>query len=131
MVPRQIAPGCSRAIQRSPAYLGRMARWTRANVDRVAGLYVSPLDPAATQYLVNAVVTAVGRYAVDGVFLDAVEFPGEDFDYSRHAMDLFRMRMRGAMCPPNAHDSTRLRRSILSHTPKSFRTSGGTLESPR
>ena len=97
MVPRQIATEMLTIDARSPVYLGRMARWTRANVDRVAGLYVSPLDPAATQYLVNAVVTAVGRYAVDGVFLDAVEFPGEDFDYSRHAMDLFRTRMRGAM----------------------------------
>ena len=97
MVPRQIATEMLTIDARSPAYLGRMARWTRANVDRVAGLYVSPLDPAATQYLVNAVVTAVGRYAADGVFLDAVEFPGEDFDYSRHAMDLFRTRMRSTM----------------------------------
>jgi uncharacterized lipoprotein YddW (UPF0748 family) len=97
MVPRQIATEMLTIDSRSPAYLGRLARWTRANVDRVAGLYVSPLDPAATQYLVNAVVTAVGRYAADGVFLDAVEFPGEDFDYSRHAMDLFRTRMRSTM----------------------------------
>ena len=90
MVPRQIATEMLTIDARSPAYLGRMARWTRANVDRVAGLYVSPLDPAATQYLVNAVVTAVGRYAVDGVFLDAVEFPGEDFDYSRETLEAFR-----------------------------------------
>lgn len=97
MVPRQIATEMLKIDSRSPAYLGRIARWTRANVDRVAGLYVSPLDPAATQYLVKAVVAAVGRYAADGVFLDAVEFPGEDFDYSRHAMDLFRTQMRSAL----------------------------------
>jgi uncharacterized lipoprotein YddW (UPF0748 family) len=27
---------------------------------------------------------------VDGVYLDAVRFPGNDFDYSRRALDLFR-----------------------------------------
>jgi uncharacterized lipoprotein YddW (UPF0748 family) len=97
MVPRQIAAEMLKIDPRSPAYLGQITRWTRANADRVEGLYVSPLDPAATLYLANAVISAVGRYAVDGVYLDAVEFPGGDFDYSRHAMELFRTRMRSVM----------------------------------
>ena len=97
MVPRQLAPEMLKIDVRSPAYLGQIARWTRANADRVDGMYVSPLDPAAALYLVSAVVTAVGRYAADGVYLDAVDFPGEDFDYSRHAMELFRARMRAVM----------------------------------
>jgi uncharacterized lipoprotein YddW (UPF0748 family) len=97
MVPRQIAAVMLKIDSRSPAYLGTIARWTRANVDRVDGLYVSPLDPAAAQYLVNAVIATVGHYVADGVYLDAVEFPGEDFDYSRHAMDLFRTRMRAVI----------------------------------
>jgi hypothetical protein len=97
MVPRQLAPLMRGVDVRSPAYLGQISRWTRANTERVDGLYISPLDPAAASYLVNAIVTAVGRYSVDGVLLDAVDFPGEDFDYSKHAMDLFRTRMRAAM----------------------------------
>jgi len=97
MVPRQIAAEMLKLDSRSPAYLGQIARWTRVNADRVGGLYVSPLDPAAAQYLVSAVVAVAGRYAVDGVFLDAIEFPGKDFDYSRRAMDLFRTRMRSVM----------------------------------
>jgi hypothetical protein len=97
MVPRQIAPEMLKIDPRSPAYLGQIARWTRANADRVDGLYVSPLDPAAASYLANAVIAAVGKYTSDGVYLDAVEFPGEDFDYSRHAMDLFRARLRSVM----------------------------------
>jgi hypothetical protein len=97
MVPRQLAPELLKIDQRSPAYLGRITRWTRVNADRVDGVYVSPLDPAAMSYLVNAVTTAVERYAADGVYLDAIDFPGPDFDYSRHAMDLFRTRMRAVM----------------------------------
>ena len=97
MVPRQLAPELLKIEQRSPAYLGRITRWTRVNAERVDGVYVSPLDPAAITYLVNSVTAAVGRYAADGVYLDAIDFPGPDFDYSRHAMDLFRTRMRAVM----------------------------------
>jgi uncharacterized lipoprotein YddW (UPF0748 family) len=94
MVPRQLAAEMLKIDIRSPAYLGQIARWTRANADRVEGVYVSPLDPAAASYLVDAITTAARRYAVEGLYLEALDFPGDDFDYSRHALDLFRTRMR-------------------------------------
>ena len=97
MVPRQLAAEMLKVDVRSPAYLGQIARWTRANSTRVNGVYVSPIDPAAALYLVSAVVAAVGRYSADGVYLEALDFPGEEFDYSRHAMNLFRTRMRAVM----------------------------------
>jgi hypothetical protein len=97
MVPRQLAPELLTSDVRSPAYLGQISRWTRTNADRVDGLYVSPLDPAAAAYLVKSVLAAVGRYTVDGVYLETLDFPGEDFDYSRRAMELFRTRMRAAL----------------------------------
>ena len=100
MVPRQLAPEILKIDARNPAYLGRIARWTRANVDRVDRLYISPLDPEAASYLVGAVVAAVQRYSADGVYLEALDFPGRDFDYSRRAMELFRARMRGKISPP-------------------------------
>jgi uncharacterized lipoprotein YddW (UPF0748 family) len=97
MVPRQLAAEMLKIDTRSPAYIGQIARWTRANADRVEGVYVSPLDPAAAFYLVSAITAAVKTYAVDGLYLEAVDFPGDDFDYSRHAMDLFRTRMRSSL----------------------------------
>jgi uncharacterized lipoprotein YddW (UPF0748 family) len=99
MVPRQLAAVLLKTDARSPAYLGQISRWTRANAERVDGLYVSPLDPAATTFLVKAVRDAVGRYAVDGVYLETLDFPGDDFDYSRHALELFRTRTRSGMSP--------------------------------
>src|SRR6188474_3700943 len=42
MVPRQLAAEMLKIDLRSPAYLGQIARWTRANAGRVDGLYVSP-----------------------------------------------------------------------------------------
>jgi uncharacterized lipoprotein YddW (UPF0748 family) len=97
MVPRQLAAEMFKIDTRSPAYFGQIARWTRANADRVEGVYLSPLDPAAASYLVSAIAAAVGRYAVDGLYLEAVDFPGDDFDYSRHALELFRTRMRSSL----------------------------------
>ncbi|HZM93503.1 MAG TPA: hypothetical protein VFB92_08785, partial [Vicinamibacterales bacterium] len=97
MVPRQVAAEMLKIDTRSPAYLGQITRWTRANADRVEGVYLSPLDPAAASYLVSAITAAVEGYAVDGLYLEAVDFPGDDFDYSRHAMELFRTRMRSSL----------------------------------
>jgi hypothetical protein len=90
MLPRELAPELLPMDPRVPAYLGRLSRWTRSNRDRVDGLYLSPLDPEAASYVAGLVSATVQRYAVDGVYFDAVRFPGNDFDYSRRALDLFR-----------------------------------------
>jgi uncharacterized lipoprotein YddW (UPF0748 family) len=99
MVPRELATDVLNVEVRSPAYLGRLTRWVRVNTPRIDGLYISPLAPEAAAYLVTAVTAAAQRYAVDGVFLDAMRFPGADFDYSRHAMEIFRAEMRAQLSP--------------------------------
>ena len=92
MVPREIAAEMLTLDARGPAYLGRLARWERASGDRA--LYLSPLHVDAAAYVAGAVKRLVTRYAVDGVHLDAVQFPGIDFDYSRQAMAAFRGEMQ-------------------------------------
>jgi len=99
MLPRALAPEMLTMDPRGPAYLGRLSRWTRSNRSRVDGLYLSPLDPDASMYLTSVITSAIRRYGVEGVFLDAVRFPGNDFDYSRHAMDLFRADIRPRLTP--------------------------------
>src|SRR5262249_12221467 len=94
MIPRELAASKLAMDPRGPAYLGQLSRWTRANQSRVDGLYISPLDPDAASYLSRLVTATVRRYIVEGVYLDAVRFPGSDFDYSRRAMDLFRADAR-------------------------------------
>lgn len=97
MVPRQIAAELFDVDVRSPGYFGRIARWTRANAGRVDGVYVSPLDPGATAYLVATVAEAAARHHADGVYLEAIDFPGIDFDYGRRAIDLFRTSVRARL----------------------------------
>lgn len=94
MVPRDIAQEMLSIDPRNPAYLGRLARWSRAHADRVEGLYTSPLHAAAARHLADVVSDIATRYAVDGVHLDYIRYPSESFDYSRAAIDQFKQSVR-------------------------------------
>jgi uncharacterized lipoprotein YddW (UPF0748 family) len=94
MVPRELAAEMMTIDPKSPEYVGRLARWTRARSTDVEGLYVSPLHPWAATHLVSVVREIVTNYTVDGVHLDYVRFPGEDFDYSRSALQQFKVALR-------------------------------------
>ncbi|MGH9349498.1 MAG: glycoside hydrolase family 10 protein [Vicinamibacterales bacterium] len=101
MVPRELAPELRSIDVRSPEYLGRLARWTRANAATVEGLYVSPVHADALAHVAAIVADLVTRYAVDGVHLDYVRYPAADFDYGRAAVEAFEAEMR-ARIPPSA-----------------------------
>lgn len=97
MVPRELAVEMLALDPRMPDYIGRLARWTRANSGRVDGIYLSPLHPEAIDYVAGAVARIVTRFAVDGVHLEGLRFPGRDFDYSRGALDAFRAGIRASL----------------------------------
>lgn len=90
MVPRELAAEMKKVDLRSPAYIGRLARWTRAHSTEVEGLYTSPVHPQAQAHAAAVIGELVQKYAVDGVHLDYVRFPNEDFDYSPSALALFK-----------------------------------------
>jgi uncharacterized lipoprotein YddW (UPF0748 family) len=90
MVPRALADEMATVEPQSPAYVGKLARWSRASAGRVEGLYASPLHPGYAQHMEGLVSGLVERYAVDGVHLDYLRFPGVEFDYSRAALAEFR-----------------------------------------
>ena len=90
MVPRELAAEMKKIDLRSPAYVGRLARWTRAHSSIVEGLYTSPLHPAAQDHAAAVIGEIAAKYPIDGVHLDYVRFPNEEFDYSPGAMDQFK-----------------------------------------
>ena len=90
MVPRELAAEMKKIDLRSPAYLGRLARWTRAHSSKVEGLYTSPLHPAAHDHTAAVIGEIAARYPIDGVHLDYVRFPNDDFDYSPSALERFK-----------------------------------------
>jgi len=81
MVPRPLAVELARAGSRSPEFLGRLARWTRAT-DEVEGLFTTPALPESAAYTV-AVID-------DGVHLDYLRYPGPEFDYNLGVLREFR-----------------------------------------
>jgi uncharacterized lipoprotein YddW (UPF0748 family) len=90
MVPRELAGEMKKIDLRSPAYLGRLARWTRAQSTKVEGLYTSPLHPAAQDHTAAVIGEIAAKYPVDGIHLDYIRFPNDDFDYSPSAMTQFK-----------------------------------------
>jgi uncharacterized lipoprotein YddW (UPF0748 family) len=105
MVPRELAPQMLTLDVRSPEYIGRLARWARAQADRASAVYVSPLHPEAAAYIATAVRDLAATYELDGVHFDGLQLPGDDFDYSRTAIDRFRGEMRARL---TAAERTRL-----------------------
>jgi uncharacterized lipoprotein YddW (UPF0748 family) len=90
MVPRALAPDLAAIDPRSPEYLGRLARYVRSQSSELEGLYLSPVSPAAADYTTSIVRDIAGRYAIDGVHLDYIRYPREDFDYGRETLTAFR-----------------------------------------
>ena len=94
MVPKALAVELRGIDTRSPAYLGRLARWSRQNSEDVEGLYLSPLHTAAAGHIAGVIRELVSEYPLDGVHLDYVRYPSEDFDYSRAALREFKQSVQ-------------------------------------
>lgn len=58
----------------------------------VEGLYLSPAHPAVAAHLEAVVRELVSGYAVDGLHLDFIRYPGREYDFSRAALVSFRAR---------------------------------------
>jgi uncharacterized lipoprotein YddW (UPF0748 family) len=101
MVPQALAADLVRVDLRSPEYLGRLARYQRAQSSESNGLYLSPATAGAGEYAAGVVRELVARYAVDGVHLDDARYPRADFDYSRDALAVLRRSVIETLSPPD------------------------------
>lgn len=94
MVPRDIAQELATIDPESPAYVGKLARWTRTQSAEIEGLYASPIIPEAAAYTESIVRDIARRYALDGVHFDYARYPTDRFDYSAGAIREFRASIR-------------------------------------
>ena len=120
MVPRVIAQEVARLDPANPAYMGKIARWTRGQLETVEGLYASPLQPDAAAHIERVLVDLARRYALDGVHLDYSRYPNQQFDYSRFAIAAFRADIRprlGADARRRARRGSRERSLRVSRSP--------------
>ena len=110
MVPKALAPALSKTGVWSPAYLGTLARWTRTSSDQVEGMYVSPVTAASRAYTTSVLAELAARYALDGIHLDYIRYPGAAFDFSPTSVSAFRESVAGSL---SRSERERLDRSAL------------------
>jgi len=102
MVPHTLAEGLATLDFRGPEYLGRLTRYVRGQPSELEGLYLSPIPDGAADYTAHIVRDIVTRYAVDGVHLDYVRYPNDEFDYSREALAAYRRAVVRDLDPSDA-----------------------------
>ena len=90
MVPRPLADDLGRMNPRNPQYLRRLSEYARARTDRVEGIFLSPIHKGAADHVVKVIGDIAARYDVDGIHLDYIRFPNDEFDYSAGALNEFR-----------------------------------------
>ena len=120
MVPRDLAQELARVDPESPAYLGKLARWTRTQSAGIEGLYTSPLVPGAVDHTVAVVRDLVRRYRIDGVHLDYARYPSDRFDYSRASIREFTAAVRPRLSAAARRDVEALERDDLFAYPDAF-----------
>jgi uncharacterized lipoprotein YddW (UPF0748 family) len=74
---------------RPPDLLRLVGQSSRGDGD-VEGYYISPSAPPVAAHLEEVVRELVQRYALDGLHLDFIRYPGPEYDYSRAALEGFR-----------------------------------------
>ena len=90
MVPRTLAEDLVNMNPRDPGYLRRLSEYARARSDRVEGMFLSPVHKGAVDHLTKVIGDIASRYDVDGIHLDYIRFPNDEFDYSSAALEAFR-----------------------------------------
>lgn len=120
MVPRELAPELGRVNPASPAYLGKLARWTRTQSAGIEGLYTSPLVPEAVVHTVAVVRDLAHRYELDGVHFDYARYPSNRFDYSQPAIRQFVASVRPSLTPARVRELDALARDDLFAYPDAF-----------
>jgi uncharacterized lipoprotein YddW (UPF0748 family) len=120
MVPRELAQELARVDPESPAYVGKLARWTRGQSALIEGLYSSPLVPAAVEHTAAVVRDITNRYRIDGVHLDYIRYPSDRFDYSPAAIRAFAAAIRPRLTAAVRRDLDALERDDLFAYPDAF-----------
>jgi uncharacterized lipoprotein YddW (UPF0748 family) len=120
MVPRELARDMALLDPRSQLYLDKLRRWTRSQTGEVEGLYLSPVPEAAADTTVAIVADVAARYPVDGVHLDYIRYPNEEFDYSLAALQAFRADILRGLDPAAGRQKEQEVGTDLSAWPEAF-----------
>jgi uncharacterized lipoprotein YddW (UPF0748 family) len=93
-VPRDLAPRLFRMHPGDPQYVQALVDHAAQDMDRVEGVYTSPLHPEVRTHLATVVAELVMSYDLDGIHLDYLRFPSGSYDYGRKGLEAFRRALR-------------------------------------
>jgi uncharacterized lipoprotein YddW (UPF0748 family) len=117
MVPRPIAEYLSHISPRDPQYLRTLSEYARAHSDRVEGIFLSPIHKGAVEHATKVIGDIVSRYEVDGIHLDYIRYPNDEFDYSAEALEEFRAEITARVSGAERRDyAARARERPLFYT---------------
>ena len=117
MVPRPIAEYLSHIPPRDPQYLRTLSEYARAHSDRVEGIFLSPIHKGAVEHATKVIGDIVSRYEVDGIHLDYIRYPNDEFDYSAEALEEFRAEITSRVSGAERRDyAARARERPLFYT---------------
>jgi len=117
MVPRSLAADLALMSPRSPEYLKRLSHYAKARTDRVEGLFLSPVMKGSIEHTIKVIGDLASRYDVDGIHLDYIRFPNEEFDYGAGVLEAFRSEVSSRMSGPERREySARARGRLLFYT---------------
>lgn len=97
MVPRPLAAALAGMNPKRPEYLRQLSDYAKARSDRVEGLFLSPVHDGAVDHTVKVIGDIATRYPVDGIHLDYIRFPNDEFDYGQQTLDEFRSEVEDAV----------------------------------
>jgi uncharacterized lipoprotein YddW (UPF0748 family) len=90
MVPRSLAVDLAPMSPRHSEYVKRLSEYARAHSDRVEGMFLSPALKSSVDHTLKVIGDLASRYDVDGIHLDYIRFPNDEFDYSAGMLEAFR-----------------------------------------
>jgi uncharacterized lipoprotein YddW (UPF0748 family) len=90
-VPRPVAAELFGVSPADPRFRARVVEWSKANRAELEGVYVGPSHPEVREHLYSLWMDVLERYEVDGLHFDYVRFASPDFDFSRGALERFRL----------------------------------------
>jgi len=76
---------------RTTAYREKIIEYSKGARDRVEGLYASVVSPEVQEHLYDVWMDVLDKYDVDGLNFDYVRYPAPEYDYSKVALQRFRL----------------------------------------
>ncbi len=106
-VPRRLARELFDVEPSDPRFTRALLEYARGNQDRIEGIYTAPSHPEVKEHLYSVWMDLLESYDLDGLHFDYIRYPNPDFDYSRAALERFRLWVSPRLSPARSQELER------------------------